>query len=100
MSRQESRELVELMRTQFPKFSKVTLCMIRNKDYGVDYSSAAKKLLKKQKPKESKTPDRKRLTVRVDPDLYDELKELAGGESYQKLVERIISEGVKHATDS
>ena len=34
------------MKKQYPKFSKVTLCMIRNKEYGVDLSKEAKQLLK------------------------------------------------------
>ena len=99
MTRQESRELVDLMRTQFPKFSKVTLCMIRNPEYGVDFSAKAKKLIEKKKPR--KSAERKRLTVRVSDDLYDAVKEMAIDGSYQKLVERIIADAIggKDGTD-
>ena len=82
---------MELMKTQFPKFSKVTLCMINNPEYGVDYSAAAKRLLRKQKPPaKKKAPERKKLTVRVSPELYEKIKEKAGDISYQELLEKII----------
>jgi len=34
------------MKKRYPKFSKVTLCMIRNREYGVDLSKEAKQFLK------------------------------------------------------
>lgn len=94
MKKSESKEIVELMQTQFPKFSKITLCMVRNPQYGVDYSAAAKRLLNKQKPKVRKAPDKKKLTVRVSQSLYDELKAKAGDRSCQELIEKIISEAI------
>ena len=103
MTRQESRELVELMRTQFPKFSKIALCMVRNPEYGVDFSAAAKKLLNGKQPrKKREAPGRKRLTVRINDKLYDELKTIAGDGSYQELVEKIIADAIggNHGTDT
>lgn len=99
MKNSESKEIVELMQTQFPKFSKIALCMVRNPQYGVDYSAAAKRLLNKQKPKVRKAPDRKKLTVRVSQSLYAELKAKAGDGTCQELIEKIISEAIGGAHD-
>ena len=91
---------VEKMRERFPKFSKVTLCMINNPEYGVDYSAEAKAYLGIKKPRVRKTPEKKRLTIRVPDELYDAVKEMAGEGSYQELVERIIADAIGGKNDS
>lgn len=44
--REYSKEIIDVVRKRYPKFSKVALCMIRNPQYGVDLSDEAKKYLK------------------------------------------------------
>lgn len=44
--REYGKEVVDILKKHYPKFSKVQLCMIRNPEYGVDLSKEAKKYLK------------------------------------------------------
>lgn len=44
--REYSKDIVGVMKKKYPKFSKVTLCMIRNREYGVDLTVEAKRYLK------------------------------------------------------
>ena len=91
-------DLTRKIQEKFPKFSKVTMCMIANPEYGVDFSEEAKVYLGlKKKPKKRK-PDRKRLTVRVPDEIYDSVKQLVGKESYQKLIEEIIANEIERRT--
>lgn len=44
--REYSKDIIDVMKKRYPKFSKVALCMIRNREYGVDLSKEAKQFLK------------------------------------------------------
>lgn len=44
--RKYSNDIIDVMKKRYPKFSKVALCMIRNREYGVDLSVEAKRYLK------------------------------------------------------
>lgn len=89
----EGAQIVEKMREKFPKFSKVTLCMIRNPEYGVDFSAAAKRHMRKQTARKNRTVDKK-LTVRLADDEYLNVQAAmlkTGCKTYRELIERAIS---------
>lgn len=44
--RKYSKDIIDVLQKRYPKFSKITLCMIRNPEYGVDLSADAKRFLK------------------------------------------------------
>ena len=90
-----SSKTVELLKPQFPKFSKIVYCMIQNPEYGVDYSAAAKRLMRKGEKKPRKEPpNRKKLTVRVSPESFDKIREIAGEGAYQEILEKIINDAI------
>ena len=85
-------EIVALMQTKFPKFSKVQLCMIRNPEYGVDFSAAAKRLLRKKETRE-KRKTQKKITVRLTDDEYLEVQAAmlkTGCKTYRELIEKAL----------
>lgn len=89
----KSAEIISLMQTRFPKFSKVQLCMIRNPEYGVDFSAAAKRLLNKPPPKKRNVS--KKLTVRLTDEEYAEMQakmQETGCKTYRELIKRITEE--------
>ena len=88
-----STETVELMQTQFPKFSRVAYCMVKNPEYGVDYSAAAKRLLNKNKSKRTKKTEKK-FTVRLGDDEYLRVQaalKKTGCKNYRELIEKMLN---------
>ena len=87
-----SSETVELLQKQFPKFSRVTYCMIKNPEYGVDYSAAAKRVLNKKKSKQPKKKEKK-FTVRLGDAEYLRVQaalEKTGCKNYRELIEKML----------
>jgi len=80
-----SVKIVEVLQREFPKFSKITLCMVRNKAYGVTLSPAAKKYLKEylldgnssQKRLNANKKERNTKVVRISNEVYDSIKKMA-----------------------
>ena len=73
-----SKEIIDKLNTKFPKFSRIQMCMIRNPEYGVQMSTAAKRYMVKEFPemkKEREKPARKRIVIYVDDDMYEEVKQ-------------------------
>ena len=88
----EGAQIVAKMQQRFPKFSKVALCMIRNPEYGVDFSPAAKRYMRNKQAKEKRTVDKK-LTIRMTDDEYLDVQAAMlkhGCKTYRELIEKAI----------
>ena len=96
-----NKEIIERISAVYPKFSKVQLSMVHHESlYGICLCPNAKRLIQKNKPTQTKakTDDRKKLTVRIEPTLYDKLKEVmirSGYKSINDLITNLITKEVE-----
>lgn len=108
-----SKEIIATLRSKFPKFSKVTLCMVRNPAYGCALSEEAVRTLQDIYPdlkvaqnrsscvkprKRQSVSNRKkahRLTVRLDDEAYAKFEaalKSASATSTQAFLEKVLEE--------
>lgn len=111
--RPTSKEIIATLRTKFPKFSKVTLCMVRNPAYGCALSEEAARTLQEiypnykvaQKPSSCVKPSKRRsvsnrkkahrLTVRLDDEAYTKFEaalKKTSATSTQAFLEKVLEE--------
>lgn len=86
-------DVVELLRPEFPKFSKSTLSMCKRETYGVTLSSKAVGVLNAAHPlKKENRQKQHKLTVRLDDETFIRMQEIcqASGATVQKFVEDAI----------
>ena len=99
----KSGQIVACLRTAFPKFSRSTLCMVRNPEYGCVLSKDAEKLLKETypslrlttTPKKKKSAQRKKshhLTLRLDDEAYAKFEQAKSDASTQQFLEKLLEE--------
>lgn len=94
-------EVTRALKEKFPKFSRVTLCMINNPEYGIFFSEEAESYLKRQGViPTAKRPVRKkanRLSARVDDDTYRKIEEITSktGQTMQQYLESLVKDSLK-----
>lgn len=94
--------LIETVQIKFPKFSRIQVCMIRNREYGIWLSPEAERQLLdagfelpyKKRPTRKKNT-KKRVGASLDIDLYSRAKERAGNKTMQEYIETLIKEDLK-----
>ena len=101
------KEIVRVVSKTCPRFSKVQLCMVRNKEYGVYFSpeaeaalvSAGEKIKTKytktlpQKKTPPQTPQKKRVSFRLSDAEYNQLKKAikeSGFRTTQEFMEHLF----------
>lgn len=112
-----TKEIVEAMRTKFPKFSRVVLCMARNPAYGCVLSEDAARTLQEISPEfkvaqnrsssvkhgtRKTIPKRKKahhLTLRLDDEAYSKFEaalKSASAASTQAFLEKVLEDYYDH----
>ena len=92
---------VKELQSKFPKFSKVTLCMVNNPEYGVDISKEGKRWLNQQKNKsKTKMSKSKVVSARVDDDTAEKLSQYLKGKGLTtaEFLSQVIKETVDEAS--
>lgn len=93
-----AKDLVEVIKTIYPSYSKVTHAMVENGErYGVRLTPEAERLLKNRfgSPSKPRTPKKKTHRLTVSEDAYEQLTKMAAesGESIKQYIERLIEKG-------
>ena len=85
------------MQQRFPKFSKASLCMVNNPEYGVDISPAGKRWLNQQKNKVKSKGKSKVISARVDDDVAQKLTDYLKGKglTVNEFLSQVIKETVE-----
>ena len=105
----QSSEIIKILSDQYPKFSKVQLCMVRNPEYGIQLNPEAERKLKEagyelkkkystppprpKRPK-PKSPPKKRVSVRLSDEEYEKLRSAAknsGCQTMQQYLEVMLN---------